>query len=140
MTIPRTSFSGLKLYSPPRAFLEILSLRFFSFTSCEVAGDEVGVDAEESVVSVESHESAREDWSRFLGKNLESPPTDFEEGVGVLALPPKSATEAVGVMPSTGARRSSSSSSSSSSEERPSSWKSATPATERTVPIPSVYM
>ena len=99
----------------------------------------IGVDAEESVVSVESDESMRCDWFRFPGKNFASPPTDLGGIVGGLSLFPAFVVGVVEVRPSTGARRSSSSSSS-SSEERPSSWKSPTPAVERIVPIPSVYM
>jgi hypothetical protein len=71
------------------------------------------VDAEESVASVESYESARCERSRFLGRNFASPPTDLEGEAGVLALSPKSVVERTGVRPSTGARRSSSSSPSS---------------------------
>ena len=102
-----------------------------------IGPDGLRVDAEESAVSVESDESTRCDCCRFPGKNFASPPTDLGGGVGVLSLSSVSVVGMVGVKPSTGARRSSSSSSS-SSEERPSSWKSATPALERTVPIPSV--
>ena len=137
MTIPRTSFSGLKLYSPPRAFLDLPGLRFFSFTSCVVTDfDEVGVDAEESVTSAESNEFVRDDRSRFPGKNFANPPPDFWEG-GVFPTPPRSVADGVGARLSEGVRRSSSSSSS-SSEEGPSSWKSGAPGIERTVPIPSV--
>ena len=137
MTIPTTSFSGLKWYSPPSAFLDFLNLRFFSFASWVVMG--LGVDAEESVVSVESDESKRCDCCLFTGKNFASPPTGFEGRVGGLFLSPISVAGVVGVRPSTGAKRSSSSESS-SSEERPSSWKSVAHAPERIVPIPSVYI
>lgn len=131
--MPKTSFSGLKWYSPPPAFLDLLNLRFFSFVSWEVTGFcELEIDAEESV-AVESVESTRCAWSRFPGKNFASPPTDLGEAVGVFSA---SNVGVTGVKPPTGARRSSSSSSS-SSEER-ASWKTGAPAFERTVPMPSV--
>lgn len=97
MTIPSTSFSGSKLYSLPRAFLGILSLRFFSFTSCvaDLEGD--GVEAEESVASVDSNDSVRGDCCRFPGNNLARAPVGFEEGVGVATLSSNSVTKTVGV-------------------------------------------
>ena len=59
MTIPKTSFSGLRRYSPSQVFLDFLNLRFFSLTSWVVTDFcEPGVDGEESVEGVDSYESA----------------------------------------------------------------------------------
>lgn len=127
--MPKMSFSGLKWYSPP-AFLGFLNLRFLSLASWTVIDFcALELDAEESVVSVESDESTRCDWAR-LGKSFARPPTDLGEGVGVLSPP---AVGVTGVRPSAG----SSSSSSSSSDEKD-SWRTGPPALERTVPMPSV--